>query len=70
MTVCDGCNQLMNGLADYCPDCERDMQEIEDRNTDCRKCGGSGEVEWDDDACSIVNMEMCWVCKGTGERPS
>lgn len=34
---------------------------------DCNTCGGSGEVEWDDDACSIQEMITCWRCKGTGQ---
>lgn len=34
---------------------------------DCLTCHGSGEVEWDDDACSIPEMTTCWRCKGTGE---
>jgi DnaJ-class molecular chaperone len=66
MTKCDGCLQLFDGLADYCPECEREMKDyIEDPT--CAKCHGSGEVEWDDDACSDQSMIMCWLCKGTGE---
>ena len=68
MTVCDGCNQLMDGLGDHCPECIRDMKEI-GWDVDCWKCKGSGEIEWDDDACSNGEMIMCWVCKGTGESP-
>lgn len=64
MTVCEGCNQLMNGIGDYCNECLREMDNVA---MDCRKCRGSGEVEWDDDACSVPSMIECWACKGTGE---
>lgn len=36
-------------------------------HVNCTTCHGSGETEWDDDACSIPEMTTCWRCKGTGE---
>jgi DnaJ-class molecular chaperone len=65
MSSCDGCYQLFDGLSDYCPECEREMKDWIKDDT-CPKCKGSGEVEWDDDICSIPAMEQCWMCKGTG----
>jgi hypothetical protein len=64
MTVCESCHQLCNGLGPYCMDCERDFEEYE--NDECKRCGGSGEIEWDDGVCSIEQMIECYVCKGTG----
>lgn len=64
MTVCDGCNQIFDGLSDYCPECAK---EADDLRLDCSRCGGSGEIEWDDGACSISSMIECYSCGGTGE---
>lgn len=33
---------------------------------DCQTCHGTGEVEWDDDACSNREMITCWRCRGSG----
>ncbi len=63
MTVCDGCNQLMDGLADYCQEC---LRENDEHKLDCNRCGGSGEIEWNDEACSVPSMIECYSCKGTG----
>lgn len=38
-------------------------------SVDCHTCGGSGEKEWDDDACSSQEMITCWRCNGSGESP-
>ena len=67
MTTCDQCGQLAMNTLTICEDCRRDNDEFDDTG-ECRRCRGSGEIEWDDDACSIVNMIECWACKGTGER--
>lgn len=42
---------------------------IDEIQPECRKCNGSGEVEWDDGICSEVTMETCWRCNGTGLAP-
>lgn len=54
----------LNGLSGYCQECVQEMDEL---RIDCRRCGGSGEIEWDDGLCSEVEMIECYVCKGTGE---
>ena len=36
-------------------------------SVDCITCNGTGEVEWDDDACSTQEMISCWRCNGKGE---
>ncbi len=30
MTVCEGCKQLMNGLAKYCDECDELIQELQE----------------------------------------
>lgn len=58
----------MNTLT-ICEECRRDNEELDRMNDECRKCRGTGDVEWDDDACSIPSMTTCWVCKGSGVSP-
>ncbi len=71
MKVCEDCGSRVYKLG--CVNCNEEAYiaagNEEQDDSDCWKCKGSGEIEWDDDACSMPAIVMCWVCKGTGERP-
>ena len=69
MTVCDQCGELAMNTITICENCRRDNEEYDELNDDCTRCGGNGEIEWDDDACSIPNMITCYKCKGSGVEP-
>lgn len=47
--------------------CEK--HQIKEYQPECGKCHGDGEVEWDDDICSIQEMTTCWQCNGSGLSP-